>query len=116
MTTTTKTKKLTVATVKAFIRKHRDNGLMIETRSKFDAMQDMVDRCEGGLYPARRATFWDHDTRQDVLVPEDSKNSLGIVGVWFVGGRDYCTRYETETMQGFEVSNCCGCWRVAIKK
>lgn len=114
--TTTTTKKITVATVKAFIRKHRNSGLMIETQSRFDGMQDMVDKCEGGFYPVRQATYRDYETMREVPVSETHKNSLGLMGVWFVGGRDYCTRYETETMQGYKVDNCCGSWVVAIAK
>jgi hypothetical protein len=115
MTTATQ-KKITVATVKSFIKKNRSR-LMVEVKSSFDGMQDMVTRCEGGFREATPRTYWSQDARGYVAVSEDCKYSLGILGVYFVGGsRDSCSRFETETLVGFEVSNCCGTWKVAISK
>jgi hypothetical protein len=113
---TTKTKKITVATVKSFIKKNRSR-LLVEVQSSFDGMQDMVTRCEGGFREATPRTYWSQDARGYVSVSEDCKNSLGINGVWFVGGsRDSCSRFETETLIGFHIYNCCGSWKVAIAK
>jgi hypothetical protein len=115
MTTATQTK-ITVATVKSFIKKNR-TSLLLEVKSSFDSMQDMVTRCEGGFREATPRTYYSQDARGYVAVAEDCKNSLGINGIWFVGGsRDSCSRFETETLIGFEVSNCCGTWKVAIAK
>ena len=113
MTTATQ-KKLTVATVKSFIRKNRDL-LLIETKSHFDGMQDMVTECEGGFGPVVARSYYDSETGREVEVSKDCKSTLGIRGVWFCG-RDWVSRFETETVEGFEVSNCCGTWRVAKAK
>ena len=112
---TTAQKKLTIATVKSFIRKNRESGLLIETKSRFDGMQDMVAECEGGFTPVAARTYYDHETGNEVEVSKDCKNTLGIRGVWFCG-RDWVSRFETEFVEGFEVSNCCGVWRVAKAK
>ena len=110
-------KRITIATVKSFIRKHRDAGLMIEVKSDFDGMQDGVRETRGGFTPVRAATWYDRESNQYVEASRDNSNSMGINGVWFVlGSRDWFSRFETETMTGFEVSNCCGKWRVAVAK
>ena len=107
-------KKLTVASVKSFIRKNREY-LLVETKSHFDGMQDMVAECEGGFCEATARSYYDRETGKEVEVSKDCKNTLGIRGVWFCG-RDWVSRFETELVEGFEVSNCCGTWRVAKLK
>lgn len=44
-------------------------------------------------------------------------NSLGIRGAWFVfQGRDYFTAYDDGTFAGYEISNCCGSFILAVPK
>jgi len=96
------TKKLTRASFKSYIKKHRDS-LFILNESDFDGMTDCVQQ----LHQApRKASFKDY-TEQD----------LGINGIWLVGSsRDYFTAFEDEVFKGIEVSNCCGCFKVGIIK
>lgn len=93
--------KITKATLKAFIRKNAGN-LMIKNESSFDGMQDMVVSCEDrGFRPA---------TQRDA----HTENTLGIDGVWLVGGsRNYFQAFEQDGMRGIHVSNCCGSFTLA---
>jgi hypothetical protein len=98
-------KKITLSTVKSFIRKNSDS-LLINIGSRFDGMQDCVSSVNSGFMSATK------DSRE-----WNQRNTLGIQGAWFVGSsRDYFTAWETETMQGIEVSNCCGSFTLAISK
>jgi hypothetical protein len=111
------TKKITVATVKSFIRKNRDSGLLIRVTSHFNGMSDMVEEIENdGFSPIRSREWYCHDTYRYVPYSQDEPNSLGIAGVWFTRGRDSCSSFENETHKGFTVYNCCGEWTVAIAK
>ena len=98
-------KKITLSTVKSFIRKNSDS-LLINIESHFDGMQDCVALVNSGFKQATKdAREWNQG------------NTLGIAGAWFVGSsRDYFKAFETETMQGIEVSNCCGSFILAIQK
>ena len=99
-------KKITLATVKSFIRKNLDN-LRIKTRSEFCGMVD-------GVLSNPKAQF---DAADTTKYDPTNKYSLGIPGVWFVGGsRDYLTAFETPEFTGFHISNSCGSWEVAIPK
>lgn len=101
---TTATKKLTIATVKAFIRKNLSK-LLIEVRYDFDGMSDCV-----------------HSTGSKGFVPASAssnpheKYNMGINGVWFTSGRNGVNRVETATHIGYEVGNSCGLWTVAVAK
>ena len=111
-----KTKKITRATVKAFIKRNREN-LLIKVESDFDGMQDMVVSVEDTFTPAEPRKYWDRERGCEVEGNPENQNTMGLVGVWFVGsGRDSCSAYETEFYRGFRVSNCCGSWIVAIAK
>jgi hypothetical protein len=104
MNTVTKTtKKITIATVKSFVRKNID-GLFINVKSKFDGMTDCVESRHDGFGKAAKT--------------EDHKDhTLGVSGAWFVGGsRDYFTAFENEDYTGIQVSNSCGRFVLAIKK
>ena len=96
-------KKATLATVKSFIHKNLGKGLLIKLESKFDGMYDCTMPVE--------------DT-YDVALPSDGfDNHCGVAGAWFVkGSRDYFTRIDNDTYQGFHVSNCCGSFDLVIKK
>ena len=42
--------------------------------------------------------------------------SLGIKGAWFVGGsRNWFTAFDNGQYRGYEVSNCCGTFILAVK-
>jgi hypothetical protein len=116
--TTAAEKKITIATVKSFIRKHRNNGLLIRVASHFNGMSDMVEQIEDdGFTPALSRTYYCHETFGYVEADKNNSSHLGINGVWFVGsGGNRCNVYETETHIGYEVYNCCGNWMVAIAK
>ena len=86
--------KITLATVKTFI---KAEGLLIETRTRFDGMTDGCERCG------------DTSIRPVELGAHFAENTLGIHGAWFVlRGGDYLRRLETQTHYGIEVYNCCG--------
>ena len=111
----TATKKITVATVKSFIRKNR-SALLVRVKSSFDSMQDMVDYCDDQQFnPAQCREYYCTQTNKYVPASADNKNTMGIIGVWFCG-RDLCNSFETETHRGFEVYNCWGNWFVAVAK
>lgn len=116
MTTATQ-KKITIATVKAFIRKNREK-LLIKVTSRFDSMVDGVRSTDKEQFtPALDAEYYDRETGEMVKVPSEDRSTAGIHGVWFVcGGGDWCQAFETETHIGYEVSNCCGSWSVAVAK
>jgi len=96
-------KKVTLATVKAFMRRNAAN-LMVKATSSFDGMYDCVMpsdnpayRCVGGLFR------------------ENNKNTYGLPGVWFVGGSGNWFSPITEPgLTGYRVSNCCGSFSVAV--
>jgi hypothetical protein len=95
-------KKITLATVKAFIRK--SNDLYINERSRFDGMVDCVVASENSGF--------------DKALPTERhlSNTHGVHGAWFVGqSRDYFTAYNDGVFQGYEVYNCCGKFILATK-
>lgn len=98
-------KKITVATVKSFIRKN-ESQLFINEKSRFDGMTDSVESRNRGWGKLTKST----NRARDCC-------SLGYNGIWLVGSsRDYCKAYEDESFAGYEVSNCCGKWIVALPK
>ena len=95
--------KITIATVKSFIRKNRES-LLIKTGSRFDGMTDCVQQCENQNF--RPAMSTDHAIER----------TYGINGVWFVGSsRDYITPFERDGLRGFNIYNCCGSFDLAVK-
>lgn len=100
------TQKVTLATIKAFIRKHRAE-LLIAYLSDFDAMVD-------GVRPTDNKAF------RPAKAPEEGQNHanrLGIAGAWFVfGSRDYFTAFERDGVTGYHVYNCCGSFDIGIRK
>lgn len=96
-------KKITLATLKSFIKKNKDNGqLHINVRGAFDGMVDGVRYDSNSSFvPA---------TKSDGYAA-----TLGIQGVWVVrGGRDFITAYNNNGFVGYHVSNCCGSFILAI--
>ena len=99
-------KKTTIATIKAFIRREiNNNNLYIKVKSDFDGRVDCVMPVEEDLTKADKETYTEKD-----------KNTLGLKGIWFVGrGSDYHTPYKENGFIGYEISNCCGSFVVAMK-
>ena len=97
-------KKVTLATVKSFIKKN-NNELYIKLDGSFSGMTDCIE--------------WEKDS-QYVKAETDNVNSkytLGIKGAWFVGSsRDYFYPVEEGNFKGIKVSNSCGYFTIAIKK
>lgn len=95
--------KITLATVKAFIRKNREN-LLISCKSSFDGSVDCVMPSGDSTFtPAQKAEY-------------EHSNNMNIAGAWFVfGSRDYITPFEKDGLRGFEIHNCCGSFALAIK-
>lgn len=95
-------KRITKSTIKSFIRKNA-NDLFINVKSSFDGMTDCCESCAGGF---RR-------------IQEDSVHTdytLGVKGAWFVGSsRDYFRPYSENGFTGYEVSNCCGRFILAVQ-
>lgn len=101
----TTTAKITLATVKAFIKKNADSIFILE-KSTFDGMVDGVRNVPGGAK-------W---VKPEGTLDLEDKATLGFRGVWFVrGSRDYFNAYNQDGYVGYEVSNCCGSWTVAVK-
>lgn len=98
------TKKITLATVKAFIKANLKD-LHLQTLSRFDGMTDCVERNrEAAIRPANTEKFNPADESQ-----------MGVPGMWFVrDSRDYFTVINTPEWTGFEVYNCCGNWQVLV--
>ena len=95
-------KKITLATVKSFIKNNQGN-LQILTKSRFDGM---IDGCantgEVEFSPVRKTE-------------NNDSHTLGIKGAWFVGSsRDYFTEYNENGFIGIEISNCCGHFTLAV--
>lgn len=99
-----KTKKITMATVKSFIKKNI-NDLYVKCESSFDGMTDCVEY-------DRNATF----SKVDSTKIDFEKRCFGIDGFWTVGSsRDYIKPISENGFTGFEVYNCCGTSLIAIK-
>jgi len=95
--------KITLTTVKKFIRENKDK-LYINVKSDFDGMTDCVQPLNGGFTKV-------------IINDKDTEQTLGIHGAWFVGSsRDYFTPFESDTMTGISVSNCCGHFILSILK
>ena len=97
-----RTKKITLATIKAFARKNAEN-LYVRTLSSFDGMTDCVQRTEDLFRKVEAVDFADSST-------------WGIAGAWFVrGSRDYFDAFEENGYTGYRVGNCCGSFILATK-
>lgn len=97
------TKKITLATAKAFVNRNRKN-LFVKVESDFDGMTDCVQAVGDKFTPAQF-----NESKYCYLE--------GIAGVWIVGSsRDYFRIYEDAQYFGITVSNCCGSAILAISK
>jgi|GEM_PF-1463655 len=98
-----KPKKITLATIKAFVR--NNDNLFIKVKSRFDGMTDGV---EGVNMEFLKVVV---DPRDYCL-----KHTLGIQGAWLVGdSRDYFTVFKNDKYEGYEVYNCCGAFFIATE-
>jgi len=99
-------KKITLATVKAFIRREYKNGnLYIKQNSTFDGMVDCVMPIENSEW------------RKVTQIDENNKNSCGINGLWFVrNSRDYFTPYSDDNFIGYKIYNCCGTSVIGMRR
>jgi hypothetical protein len=97
-------KKVTRATIKAFIKKHlKEGNLYIKSLSSFDGMVDMVVYEEGVFQKAQEE--------------EQRDNTLGVQGAWFVGSsRDYFEGYVDIDFEGYKVFNACGSFILATNR
>ena len=94
-------KKVTLATIKAFIRKNPE--LLIDVKSSFDGM---VDCC----MPTGSTGFSKAEKTEDHIT-----NTLGVRGAWFVGGsRDRFSEFSEGGVWGYEVRNCCGKFKLGV--
>jgi len=93
----------TLATLKAFVRKH-DGKLFGKFLSDFDGMVDCVMQNQGAEF-------------RPLVKCHDHGHNLGYRGPYLVlGSRDYIEPYDDGVMAGFEVTNCCGNWIIAVPK
>jgi hypothetical protein len=93
------TRKITIAGLKSFIRKNRDD-LYVKTLSDFDGMTDCVQPVEMDFVKVNPncIDFADNTT-------------LGMPCVWLVcAGRNYCYMWDDES--GISVHNSCGSWEI----
>ena len=90
--TKTTTKRITLATVKSFVKKNADQ-LYIDVRRKFDGMIDGERTIDDGFSKVTKSEFCNDHT-------------LGIPGAWLVGSsRDYFNAYEDDQYTGIKVYN-----------
>lgn len=96
-------KKITRATLKSFISKHKNN-LWCKPLSGFDGMTDCIMPINSDFAQVNSFDF-------------NQTYSFNISQLWLVGdGRDYFTEYEDESFIGIKISNCCGSSIIAMKK
>ena len=100
------TNKITKTTFKSFIKQHAAKGLLLKVNSEFDSMTDCVKTANG---------TWRAVNGQQVQL--DKANTMGIDGVWLVGGgRDWFESFDADGLIGIRGMNCCGSFTVAVVK
>jgi len=88
--------KVTLATVKSFIRKN-EGKLYVDQKSSFDGMVDMV--------MPNNSTVLTRAQKDE----RGFDNTMGIQGAWFVlGGGDRFSPLQMEGFIGYYIRNCCG--------
>lgn len=103
---TTLKRKITLATLKSFVKKNRTN-LFILVKSDFDGMTDCVSAVKSIPHKI------EHDPSHETYYGY----TLGIKGVHLVGNsRDWFESYNDEMFTGIEVTNSCGNFILAIIK
>ena len=96
-------KKITMATVKAFIKKAKN--LQIKCLSTFDGMIDGSRQLDDVFEPIK-------------ITQHNPEHTFNISGAYFIGrgSRDYFSLYESDTKIGIDVYNSCGNFILAIDK
>ena len=96
--------KITLATLKKFIREH--NPAILEIK----VLRDHYNNAGGEYQP-------DWQPVQSDDCPDLQKNTLGIKGLWLVGhSRDYFSLFTEPERTGIMCSNCCGSWILAWRR
>ncbi len=104
MKTLKETKKITLATLKAFA-KRNEGKIYAKTETEFNSMVDGVEKSPHSEW------------KKAELTEEKGHYKTGIQGVYTVGfSRDYFSLYEDNEYEGIEVNNCCGVTILAIKR
>jgi len=98
------TKKPTKATLKAFIKKHGTENLFIKISYEHNG---------DGTY---RAASKDYSFKKCETEIRDQEHSLGIKGVYVIGGKNFISSFDDGVYEGFECGNCCINFFIAIKK
>ncbi|HNV97518.1 MAG TPA: hypothetical protein PKL13_04435 [bacterium] len=94
--------KITLATLKKFIRENKQN-LFLKRKSDFSGMTDGIEIIREDFSPI-------------TLTDSNLENTLGIQGVWVVGGsRNYFTPFVEGNYVGIDVYNCCGSFLLTTK-
>ena len=95
-------KKITLATVKTFVRKTVGKGLCVKANARFNGMTDGIESVVDSYRSVASAQMSDDTT-------------LGIDGAYFVcGSRNYFYVINTADWFGFQVSNCVGIFELVI--
>lgn len=106
MNTLAPLKKITLASVKKFIRENKSD-IYLEVRTEFNGMTDGIESVNDTF---TKVELKEHDEH---MMP----HTLGIEGAWFVGqSRDYFEPFESDQFTGVMVHNSCGSFNLAIKK
>lgn len=92
-----KSKKITIATVKSFIRKNFNN-LYIKIINEFDSMID--------------GTSYNYNSEFKKV----SQNIEYYFNLFSNSTKNYCEKFENNEFIGYEVGNCCYDFIIAIKK
>lgn len=104
MQAATTAKRITLATIKSFLRRNQGQ-VYIKITSHFDGMIDGTREVDSPAFELARTT------------DRNMQYTLGLAAAWFVGeSRDWFGAYEDEQYQGYTVSNCCASFIIAIKK
>lgn len=97
------TKRITKATLKAFIKKNIHN-LWLEQSYSYDGRIDGI-------------SFNDKSFKRVIIDPDNlNKPNLGVPGIWITDSDNLFTEYCTDRFYGIEVYNCCGCFTIAIER
>ena len=93
-------KKVTLATLKAFVRRN-EGRLLIKERSYFDGMIDGAAYIENPRFvPAEPTT-------------SHPRNTLGIAGAWVLSSRNRISRSTEGDLTIFKIDNCWGSFELA---
>lgn len=97
------TKKITLATLKSFAKRNKEN-LYAKVETDFSGMTDCVEPINGPF-------------TKEALGEPGNYWKLGVKGIYLVGrSNDYFTFYEDDNYIGIEVYNCCGSSILTTKK